>query len=507
MSLRTRTTDTLVGVLQAQADRTPDAPFLVFERTPGVLERRSWAEQVERTGRATAALRRVGIAPGDRVGLHLNNAPEFYDAWFGACALGATIVPTNPLSTSDELRFMLGHAGCRVVLTQPDLRDTVVAAGAQLVLDVADGVLLDDDLDDRVVDSPDNVAGVLYTSGTTSRPKGVLVTHAAYLHAGDVVAAHLRLRPEDRQLVVLPLFHGNAQYYSTMSALVTGSSIALAPRFSASRWSEQAQLLDATAASLFAAPIRMVLAQEPAVADRAHRLRVVLFAQNVSEAQARSFEDRFAVPLAQLYGMTETVFPPLMNPLHERRLPSSMGRPVPGAQVRLVGADGLDAGTGEVGELWVRGEPGATVMAGYLDDPAATAKAVVDGWLRTGDLARADADGYLFFVDRAKDMIKRAGENVSCAEVEGVVAEHPDVFEAAAVGIADEMRDEALHVFVVLHPGATVTEDELASLCRERLARFKVPDRIAFVDDLPRTSVGKIQKHLLRQPATAAIPS
>ena len=171
--------------------------------------------------------------------------------------------------------------------------------------------------------------------------------------------------------------------------------------------------------------------------------------------------------------MTETVFPPPMNPLYERRLRSSMGRPVPGAQVRLVGEDGRDLGVGDAGELWVRGEAGATVMSGYLDNPAATSETLAAGRLHTGDVARTDADGVLFFVDRAKDMIKRAGENVSCAEVEAVVEKHPAVFEAAAVGVPDEVRDEALHVFVVLPAGATVAE-----VLDDEVRKVLCPDKV-----------------------------
>ncbi|HVW41148.1 MAG TPA: AMP-binding protein [Amycolatopsis sp.] len=498
--ISSRSGTTLGSVLADGAARTPDATFLCFEREPGLVETTTWQQMAARARGTAAALRELGVGPGDRVGVHLTNCPGFYDVWFGAALLGAAIVPTNPLSTVDELRYIHHHAGCRVVVTEPDLRATVEAAGAGLVLDITGGWAHDDAAGHDLPSVPaDSVAAVLYTSGTTSKPKGVLVTHAAYLHAGDVVAGHLRLRPEDRHLVVLPLFHGNAQYYSTMSALVTGASIGLAPRFTASRWSAQAVALRATVASLFAAPIRMILAHEPSDNDRAHALRAVLFAQNVSAAQADAFESRFAVPLLQLYGMTETVFPPLMNPLYERRDAASMGRPVTGARVRLIDEEGHDVAPGEPGQLLVAGEPGRTVMAAYLDDPVSTDKTLVSGWLHTGDVARADADGYLYFVDRAKDMIKRAGENVSCGEVESVVNTHPAVFESAAVGVPDEMRDEALIVFVVVHNGQQVTAEELIALCRDRLAKFKVPDSVEFVTDLPRTSVGKIQKHLLRQ--------
>ena len=338
----------------------------------------------------------------------------------------------------------------------------------------------------------------MYTSGTTSRPKGVLVTHANYLHVGEVVAQHLRVTPDDRMLITLPLFHANAQYYSTMSALVTGSGVIVMARFSASRWASVAKSHQATLASLFAAPIRMLLAQPRNEEDARNQLRAVLFSQNVTEEQLAEFEERFDCPLLQLYGMTETIAPPTLNPLYGERRNMTIGRPTLGARLRVVGEDGAEVKDGEVGELLVGGEPGTTLMAGYLGDDDATRAALVDGWLRTGDNVRVDEAGYLHFVDRAKDMIKRAGENVAASEIESTLNSHPAVFESAAIGVADAMRDEAIAAFVVLANEASVTENELTEWCASRLAAFKVPGSIEFVDSLPRTSVGKIQKEELR---------
>jgi crotonobetaine/carnitine-CoA ligase len=469
-----------------------------------------------RANRAANLLRARGIGPGGRFGVQLANCIEFYDMWFGAAKAGAVMVPTNPLSTADELAYVLDHAGVRLTVTEPDLVDTVREAH-KLLPDGGDsssvlvtGAAADVDSYATALDAqpetpveadqdPLGVVGILYTSGTTSRPKGVLITNANYLFVGHLVAEYLRLRPEDRALIVLPLFHGNAQYYSTMPALVTGASIALAPRFSASRWSEQATALRATVASLFAAPIRMILAQEPSRYDRAHDLRVTMFAQNMTDSQTTEFEKRFGLMLAQLYGMTETIAPPTLNPLYGERRHETIGRPAMGTSVRIVADDGVtDVEPGEPGELLVGGVPGRTLMLGYLDNPEATAEALAGGWLHTGDNVRMDADGYLHFVDRGKDVIKRAGENVSSGEVERVVNSHPAVFESAAIGIPDEMRDEAIKMFVVLNAGQVISQDELIAWSAARLSRFKVPSVVEFVDGLPRTSVGKIQKHLLR---------
>ncbi|CAN5502457.1 ATP-dependent acyl-CoA ligase [soil metagenome] len=481
----------------------------MFDDLDGGVQRRSYEAMATRAALTAGVLARHGIGRGDRIHVHLWNRPEFFDLWFGAAWLGAAIVPTNPLLTAGELTYVVGHAGPKLSVTQPDLLGPVSSVvGDRPVLVTGEPVHGAGSLDEELarasaVDprhpAPTDVAAVLYTSGTTSRPKGVLVTHANYLHVGEVVAQHLRVNPRDSMLITLPLFHANAQYYSTMSALVTGSSVIVMARFSASRWASVAAHHHATLASLFAAPIRMLLAQPHNDDDARNQLRAVLFSQNVTEAQLKEFEERFDCPLLQLYGMTETIAPPTLNPLHGERRNMSIGRPTLGARLRVVGEDGTDMSGGEVGELLVGGEPGATLMAGYLGDEEATQSTVTDGWLHTGDNVRVDEDGYFHFVDRTKDMIKRAGENVAASEIESVINAHPSVFESAAIGVPDAMRDEAIKVFVALANETNVTEDELIEWCTSRLAAFKVPSSIEFVDGLPRTSVGKIQKEELRQ--------
>ena len=510
MTALTGGADTLLSVLARRAAERPSSPWLVFEDLEGAVQRCSYGEAMRRAGGAASVLRRLGVGRGDRVHVHLWNCPEFYDVWFGTALLGAVMVPTNPLLTADEVAYVVAHARCKISVAQPELVDTIRAGGSgePLVVGIADPIegatSFEGELqragpfDATETVDPIDVAAVLYTSGTTSRPKGVQVTHANYLHVGEVISQHLRVRPEDRMLVALPLFHANAQYYSTMSALVTGSSLIVMERFSASRWADVAARHGATLASLFAAPIRMLLAQPEREADSGNELRAVLFSQNVTPEQLDAFERRFGCPLLQLYGMTETIAPPTLNPLYGPRRNMSIGRPTLGAKLRVVDEHGHDASEGEVGELLVAGEPGTTLMAGYLGDEEATQEAITDGWLHTGDNVRVDGDGYFHFVDRAKDMIKRAGENVAASEIESVVNSHPAVFESAAIGVPDEMRDEAIKVYVVLSNGASATLDDLTAWCATRLARFKLPGSIEFVDSLPRTSVGKIRKEVLR---------
>ncbi|MPZ69542.1 MAG: AMP-binding protein [Actinobacteria bacterium] len=493
---------TIRTVLETWAETAAEAPFLRFESEDGSSIERSYGEIYERALRAAEVLVATGVGAGDRVLVHLPNRADFFDAWFGCAVLGAVMVPTNPLLTPSELNFEIGHSGVVSAITTPELAEGVDAA--RKGTDLAQVITTGNDLEDRLAsagtfDGPGPVdrdpAAILYTSGTTSRPKGVIVTHANYIYAGDVVAQHLRITSADRWLVVLPLFHANAQYYSTTSALVSGASVAVMDRFSASRWGEQARRNEATLASLFAAPIRMILAAPGSSGDADNQLRAVIFSQNVSVEQLDDFEQRFDTDLLQLYGMTETIAPPTLNPLVGERRNMSIGPPTRRAKLQVTDA----------GELLVGGEPGVSLMAGYLDDPEATAAALRDGWLHTGDLVRVDEDGYFYFVDRAKDIIKRAGENVSAGEIEAIVNGHPAVHESAAIGVPDEMRDEAIVLYCVLRDGAVTTDDEILEWCRERLASFKVPRDVSFVPALPRTSVGKVQKEALRRSGGAAL--
>ena len=495
---------TVADVLRAGARRTPDRPLLVFDDLAGNVQTFTWDEVHRRADAVGAALADAGVGPGDYVHLHLPNRPEFLFIWFGCALRGAVMVPTNVASSTGELAYILGHV--EAVLSVTDADGATVVGRARSEAGLGDAVWLCDALPGRAA-SPGDQAGtadpcadlaVMYTSGTTSRPKGVRVTHANYVFAGETVAAGLGLGPDDRFLVVLPLFHANAQYYSVMSALVTGATVVLAARFSASRWVDTAIRHEATVASLFAAPIRMILAKQGQPHWRSHLLRVVAFAQNLTASEHAAWDRDIGAPLLQLYGMTETIGPPLMNPLHSDRRHDSLGRVALGYRCQITDRTGNPVGPGQAGELRVAGVPGVSLMAGYLNDPDATADVMNGGWLRTGDIVREDADGLITFVARAKDMIKRAGENIAAGEIEDVLLSHPAVVDAAVIGVPDAMRDETIVAFVVTADGEADV-DSLRAWCEERLARFRVPEFFAARTALPRTSVGKIQKHVLRQ--------
>lgn len=517
--------DTISGLLAYWANYGPDRPFLQFERQADDPDQEgerlgfSYGEFDGRVNQACHLLRDMGIAHGDVVNLHLTNCPEFLVLWFALARIGAVMMPTNVHCTPDELGYLLTHSGAKLCFASADHAATaaacVSAAGSLRQVIICGGGADNpesDHFDGRLDHYPDttvdcsrtglDLVSIMYTSGTTSRPKGVMVTNTNYLTAGATVANHLSLTGDDRQFIVLPLFHGNAQYYSTMSALLRGASIALMDRFSASRFFDRCIDYRCTVASLFAAPLRMILAQTVNASHGDNTLRAVLYAQNITDRQHQDWMARFRAPLRQLWGMTETMGPPLMTPLvmpvDRTPLHTTIGLPAGDYDVELVDESGHRVGTGRPGQIRVRGRKGRSVMAGYHNDSVATDRTIQGEWLYSGDNAIQDSSGYFYFVDRAKDMIKRSGENISAAEVESVVMDCPGVFECAVVGLPDPVRDETIVVVVVAVSGATIDPTTIIDYCAERLSKFRVPERVVVWAQLPKTSVGKIQKHIVR---------
>ncbi|MEK5325714.1 AMP-binding protein [Aeribacillus sp. FSL M8-0254] len=507
---------TIIDLLHEKCRLHGDKPFLVFEDNNKKTTMYTYQTFLQKVKKFSQVLLDLGIQKGDRVTLHLPNGSDFIVCWFSLARVGAVMVPTNILSTANEMEYTIAHSESVLLITEEEYLEKFQSIQSKLpnlkkILlsrcknDLYKEISMDHLIEKAEGDIPpislksDDIVSIMYTSGTTSKPKGCMITHANYLYTGEAVSKTLNFTPEDRALIVLPLFHGNGQYYLFMPALTVGASVAITERFSASQYFKQAKRLHATVGSLFAAPIRMILAQRFDEADKENPLRLIIFAQSVTPEQLQEFEQKYNVPLLQLYGMTETVAPPLMNPLYGQKDNTGIGKPILSAEVKLVDEAGKEVPVNKPGQIIVKGIPGRTIMKGYFKNEKATNETIQDGWLYTGDNAIMTENGYFYFVDRKKDMIKRAGENVAAMEVENVIMEHPDVYEAAVIGVPDEMRDEAIKAFVILKEGRQTTEQELIEHCRNRLSKFKIPNTIEFVKDFPRTSVGKIQKHLLRK--------
>ena len=491
--------------------RSPDAPFLIFEGPDGTVTEWNYGEFDSVVARAAQLLSENGVVPGAAVHLALTNCPAFVAVWLAAVNLGACIVPSDPMGTAAELSGHIARASPVIGFCSTERAATYsAAAGAPAVVEGLSVVEVDEA--DVVLAGFGSVscerwpqpmltdrAAVMFTSGTTGAPKGVEITQANYAFAGATMAAAAGLGPQHRQLVVLPVFHANAQYYSIASAIWAGASVALMHTFSASRFLAQAAQHGATHASLFAAPIRMILSRGASPVNGL-RLEHCWYAMNIGDDQYEVLSTLLGCRPRQLYGMTETI-PAVLTEPGTGQLASSMGFATDGCEVDVQRADGTSTVPGEVGEIVVRGTMGVTLFAGYLDDPATTTASFRNGWFLTGDRAVRDQSGRYRFDGRRADVLKVAGENVSTVEVEQVLCAHPGVLEAAVVGRADQIRDEVPVGFVVAADATRPpTVDELHEWCAQRLAKAKRPHDITFVDELPRTSVGKIRKFLLRDP-------
>jgi crotonobetaine/carnitine-CoA ligase len=331
-----------------------------------------------------------------------------------------------------------------------------------------------------------------------------MLSHRSMASEADSVASYWAARPDDVFLGVLPLFHVNAQLVTMLPALASGARLVLARSFSAGGWIDLVRRHGVTISSIVGTQVRMIMATPEQPDDHDTALRCVPYGLNVPPAMWAGFERRFGAPLCNIYGLTEAVAVATAAPVHgDRRIPS-VGRPGRGRAVGIFDDDGKELPPGAEGEIRIRGERGVSLMVGYHRRPEETAEVLHGDWLRTGDLGRLDEEGYLYFVDRAKDIIKRAGENVSASEVERVLSEFPGVAEAAVVGRPDPIRDEAVVAFVVPAAGGaidtpTLDVAALDAYCRGQLARFKVPEEYLVVEALPKTSIGKIEKKALRQ--------
>lgn len=501
------TGQTTATLWDAACRRYADRPFLVHLNVSGGRTEFGYAAFAAAIHRAAHAFRSVGVGSGDAVVLQLRNRPEMLTALFGLAEIGAIAVPLNLDATPSELLQAYQACGARwAVVEECRLEDTLELQRDGLVATVPIGVHRYQDLcaeqpDEPVSDanvSSDTVAELLYTSGTTAAPKGVMITHANLVFSGHYGVWQTSLRGDDRLFTTMPACHSNFQLAALTPVLVAGATLVMAERYSAHRFWQQAREERATVVQLIAMMARTLLLQPPSAEDGRHQVRDALYFMPLSDGEKAEFERRFRVRLLNSYGSTESIGWAVTDPPQgERRWPS-VGRAGLGYEVGIFDCTGRELPPGQVGEFRIKGIPGRSLMLGYHDDPDATAAALSpDGWLRTHDEGYADAEGWFYFVDRSVNVIKRAGENISTTEVECTLTSHPLIAEAAVVGVPDPVRDKAVKAFVRLQPGARLSASEVVEHCGGLLAAYKVPAFVEFVDDFPRTSSMKIEKRLL----------
>jgi crotonobetaine/carnitine-CoA ligase len=501
---------TLGTLWRDQVEHVSNRLFLVYEGSNGETISATYAEFWERIRRTARVLSdALGVEQGDNVAVHLSNRPGYLDVWFALAAIGGVTVHSNTKNTVREVTYVLDTADVDTVVSESsyadEVREAMEEAGVSSLLLVDDNTEDYDSLDslrERAdADLPaadvsrEDPAQILFTSGTTSDPKGVVLTHGNLLAAAERQTKHLSLRSDDRNSTGLPLYHVNAQT-SALSSLNASATLVLFDGFETGKFMSQLKRHRATITAIIGTQLRAMLAKD--AVDDENDLRAITYAINVPDRMKEEFEERIDAPLLNLYGMTETMSVVSTAPLTGDKSWPSVGRPTYDREVYVVDESGDPVETGETGEIAVDGERGLTLFQRYYDLPEKTEEAFTEeGWFLTGDYGRFDEDGYLYFVDRKKNIIETRGENVSEQEVEYVLEAHEGVGEAAVVGVPHEIYGEVVKAHVK-RSDPDLTEEALLDHAEANLADFKVPAEMEFVDDFPRTTVGKIAKKELR---------
>ena len=492
----------LSSVLEQAVASQPDRPAVRMDDL--VL---TYRQLHDAAARVTSLLSAAGIEPGDRVGLMLPNVPAFPIAFYGALGAGAVVVPMNPLLKGREVAYYLGDSGAKLLFAWHAMAGEAAKgaadAGAQMVA-VDDpalaGALAGITPQTSWADAAaDDDAVILYTSGTTGTPKGAQLTHGSLGRNAQLTAETLlNNSPDDVIMGCLPLFHVFGLTCGLNAAVTAGGTMTLLPRFDPGKALE---IIERDSVTIFEGVPTMYAAMlhlpdaDPA---KAATLRLCVSGGAAMPVEIlRGFEEKFGCIILEGYGLSETSPVASFNHPDKVRKPGSIGTPVVGVEMRLVGNDGADVPAGEVGEIAIRGH---NVMKGYWGRPEATAEAMPDGWFRTGDLARVDDDGYYFIVDRKKEMIIRGGYNVYPREIEEVLHEHPAVAEAAVIGIPHPELGEEVGAAVALKPGGDATPEELRAFAKERVAAYKYPRHVWLVAELPKGPTGKILRRSVQPP-------
>lgn len=502
------------GLVRHWAEARPDHTALVWE--PGDGRGRSWtyAELRTATERLAAGLRDRGIEPGDKVLIHAENCPEMLLAWLACGTVGAVAVTTNTRSAPAEVGWFIDKARCVAAITQPAFVGHVATASEPLrwVAVISDDAPPDGTLGFAELDGdeatwtvrpiePMRPFGIMFTSGTTNKPKAVVHTHGNAVWASRIGPRNIDLGPDDRYLIYLPLFHVNAQSWSMFSILGAGATAVLMPKWSTSRFWDVVARHGITHISLMPFVIPTLME-----ADKPENvLRVGVFGLIMPMLDEMCGLDVYAA-----YGMTETVIHATNGRPSDRLADRSMGRITPGYGFAVVDKDtGALCAEGEVGELWLRGTRGIQLFLEYFDNPEANEKAFEDGWFKTGDMVVLGAGGNLFYRERDKDLLKVGGENVSAREVEDVAGTVPGVAQVAVVGKHHDFLDEVVVAFVVVGPDApdpSALEKAVIEACGAALADFKVPRAVYVVDAFPTGTLDKILKNKLRELADTHPP-
>ncbi len=495
-------------MLEQQAQNYADKTYLFFED-----KKFTYSQLNETVNKVANSLIKEGIGKQDKVCIHLTNRPEFIFTFFACFKIDAVAVPINPVLKSGEIEYILNNSDAKIVVSQEDIVSNVLSIQNKIpnikkiicVGKTIDGtVSFSNFIKNKNVLSPqvevkgEDIAGIIYTSGTTGKPKGVLLSHKNYLANTKMIVDHMDMREDDRFLCVLPLFHVNGQVVTTLSTYLAGVCLVLAPRFSASLFFDWVEKYKVTSFSAVPTIYAMLLNHPDSEGRNLSSLRFCICGAAPMPVEVfNNFEKKFNVKIIEGYGLSEGTAGSIVNPLDGKRKIGSIGLPLKGQQVKILNNRDNELSPGKIGEIVIKGP---NVMQGYYKNESATKEALKEEWLHTGDIGYTDKEGYFYITGRKKEMIIRGGENIYPREIEEVLYKNGKILEAAVVSIPDEIYGEEVYAFVVTKEGKEITEEEVISYCKERLADFKCPGKVVITNtSLPKTATGKIQKHIIKE--------
>jgi len=487
-------------LLKQRVSAAPDKPFLFSEADVRQFTYREFEAAVNRTARLLAD---KGVGKGDVVSLLLPNSVEYVIAYFACWQIGALAGPINSLLKAQEIEYVISNSEARALLVNSEYLPIIETIRERLsvIIIFDDETEATSSVSETETPNPEiaseDEAIIIYTSGTTGKPKGCLLTHGNVIANARQISSWLGFAEADRLLTMMPLFHMNAVSVTTMSALYAGGSTVVSQKFSASRFWEIISDYQITSFGSVATMLSMLLTTYPDGVPAGLNTRQLRFAMcgsaPVPAEVLRRFEETFNCLVVEGYGLSESTCRSTFNPPDTRRRPGSCGLPI-GNEMCVVDEEDREVPDGELGEIVLRGE---NILKGYYKNDVANANAFRNGWFHTGDVGYRDADGFYYIVDRKSDMIIRGGENIYPREIDEVLYQHPDIQAAAVVGVPDELYGEEVAAVVVLKNGANTSEQEVIDYCKARLADFKCPKTVRFLDDIPKGPTGKLLKREL----------
>lgn len=468
---------------------------------------------VEKVERLSAALLGLGITKGSRVLLMLPNVPEYVISYYAILRIGGVVVPANVLLRERELHYLMDDCEANAIIA-PSVSSPDVVAAAEALDSRPQVIFWGDNAPDgflrleRLIEEhgptdsfafvmPDDTAAIMYTAGTTGRPKGAVLTHYNLLGNTRACVKLINLKPRDRLIGLIPFFHAFGQTAVMNTALAAGASVVLVPRFDPEETMRAVKDYLVTVFVAVPTVYSILLSHSKVDSFDFSSVRYCISGGSALKPELLwDFQKRFSLTILEGYGLAEATAVATFNHLRQEPRPGSIGTPIEGVEVVLMDDNGNQVLPGQVGEIAIRGE---YIMKGYLNRPEATRKVMQGGWFRTGDLARQDEDGYLYIVDRKTDMIVKSGFNVYPREIEELLLDHPAISEAAVIGVPDPVQGEAVKVCIVLRSGAQLSAEEIAAFCRQKLARYKCPRYVQFYQQLPKSPSGRILKKKLRE--------